>query len=537
MSGFHDRQPGAGWALLSAALLLALSVTALAKARSPGPTKGLTERHRLAPGGKLDWDGDGLRNRLERLRVHTDPHRRDTDGDGLSDGREWRVLHTNPRRPQRTAVGQAMPVSPRPVTAAIPSEPAAASGEEAPVTADDESTEWRPPPPDEPPLEISGEVDGGAELLQVAADPDSDGKAFYMRGGDYGDVDLSDVRRDDLVWFIAHPGEVPSFDSIQFGRSENLRIDGFRAATVDVAPGGLGEPNRNLQLANCLLGGSQAARINPVAVVGVGAASEDVLIDRCEIGWTDMNGAEDHGYGVRAVNGEEAPIVRLAIRRSWIHNVSCDAVQLAGNREFTLDRTEISYVAPEPGYGCHADSIQNMGFIGDGARITNNYIHHVGYYEAGTNPGPGDPAGQFIYHNNGGGALIENNLFVDNRNYALNLGSGCDGCPRTLSNVILRRNTIVRDGTAFGGESTPDLRWAPTGGSGNRFERNVIGGIAADGSTSASVVAFSGNVYTDQGPLGPEDAGPLSLSFDASMNCVSAACANAGYRKPGGVSW
>lgn len=411
--------------------------------------------------------------------------------------------------------------------------------EETPPAEEETPAEEEPTPPEEPlpPSEVDGVLASPAALLSAATSAGSDGETFYLRGGDYGDVDLGDVRRGAMVTFLAYPGELPSFETLSFARSQGLRFDGFRAETIDIGQGNGTNPNRQLQFANCTLGGSEGARINPLAVVGILAYTEDVLIDRCSIGWTNMNGQEDNGNGIRAVNGDAGPIDGLTIERSRIHHVSCDAIQVAGNSNFTLDRTEIAYVAPEPGYTCHADSLQNLGFVGDAARITNNYIHHIGYYDEQLTPDPGDPAGQLIYHNNGGGALIENNLFVDHRNYALNLGSGCGGCPSSLRNVVLRRNTILRDGTAFGGESTPDLRWAPQGGSGNAFDHNVIGSLAADGSLSSSVIAFSGNVFVDQSPIGGDDLGPAKLSFDSDMNCISAACADAGYRKPSDVSW
>jgi hypothetical protein len=44
-----------------------------------------------------DTDRDGLSDRAEVRRYHTDPRRRDTDRDGLSDGDEVRRYHTSPR--------------------------------------------------------------------------------------------------------------------------------------------------------------------------------------------------------------------------------------------------------------------------------------------------------------------------------------------------------------------------------------------------------------------------------------------------------
>ncbi|HEY1276816.1 MAG TPA: hypothetical protein VGF25_18040, partial [Thermoleophilaceae bacterium] len=45
-----------------------------------------------------DKDGDGLRDRYERRKSHTNPRRADTDGDRLRDRYELRRSHTNPRR-------------------------------------------------------------------------------------------------------------------------------------------------------------------------------------------------------------------------------------------------------------------------------------------------------------------------------------------------------------------------------------------------------------------------------------------------------
>ena len=45
-----------------------------------------------------DSDHDGLSNRLEKRKAHTNPRKADTDGDGLRDKYELRRAHTNPRK-------------------------------------------------------------------------------------------------------------------------------------------------------------------------------------------------------------------------------------------------------------------------------------------------------------------------------------------------------------------------------------------------------------------------------------------------------
>jgi hypothetical protein len=49
-------------------------------------------------GANGDTDGDGLSDRQELRRYHTNPRKRDTDGDGLNDRDEVRRYHTNPRK-------------------------------------------------------------------------------------------------------------------------------------------------------------------------------------------------------------------------------------------------------------------------------------------------------------------------------------------------------------------------------------------------------------------------------------------------------
>ena len=63
-------------ALLRAAVVIGALVGALAV---PGAADARVSR---------DRDGDGLRNRFERLRTHSNPRVADSDHDGLRDGRE-----------------------------------------------------------------------------------------------------------------------------------------------------------------------------------------------------------------------------------------------------------------------------------------------------------------------------------------------------------------------------------------------------------------------------------------------------------------
>jgi Bacterial TSP3 repeat len=95
------RSLGAFAAFLLVGAGLALPVVAESRPRDHD-RDGLTnkrERLRLHTNPrKADTDEDRLRDRFELRRSHTNPRRADTDRDRLRDGREWLVLHTNPRK-------------------------------------------------------------------------------------------------------------------------------------------------------------------------------------------------------------------------------------------------------------------------------------------------------------------------------------------------------------------------------------------------------------------------------------------------------
>jgi hypothetical protein len=91
--------------LLLALAGLAVCATAASAHSSAGRDRdhdGLSDRaeiHRYHTNPRRrDTDRDGLSDRAEVKRYHTNPRRRDTDHDGLSDRAEVKRYHTNPRR-------------------------------------------------------------------------------------------------------------------------------------------------------------------------------------------------------------------------------------------------------------------------------------------------------------------------------------------------------------------------------------------------------------------------------------------------------
>ena len=89
-------------ALLAAVLALAAFPAQPEAGARDKDRDGLRDRYELKRSHtnprRADTDGDGLRDRYELKRSHTNPRRADSDGDGLQDGYELKRSHTNPRR-------------------------------------------------------------------------------------------------------------------------------------------------------------------------------------------------------------------------------------------------------------------------------------------------------------------------------------------------------------------------------------------------------------------------------------------------------
>ena len=285
-----------------------------------------------------------------------------------------------------------------------------------------------------------------------------------------------------------------------------------------------------LAFENLRFGGTPTARRPANAVFICCSVTTSLRFTGVDVGWTSQDQAADEGYGFRIyAGGGSNRIGGLVIERSRIHHTNCDAMQFDVSGA-VVDRNEISYIASLPGLDCHADSIQCMTCDG-GSRFTGNYFHHIGYVDESHNPAPSYPGGQWIWHDwggvrNTGGALVENNLMRECRNYCIAWGRG-------LSNVTLRRNTIIRGGTAFG-STAPSTNWngsAPAGG-GNLVDSNII-----DRRSHHAGVTEQNNVWINQAGSGSNIQHPVTFDANYSPTNLPSYHAGAGYRKPSGAPW
>jgi hypothetical protein len=275
-----------------------------------------------------------------------------------------------------------------------------------------------------------------------------------------------------------------------------------------------------------VIGGTSSSRVLD-QLIYIPCCSDDVTVRDSDIGWTNADSSGNTGYGFRVHGGSGCCSDRLRIERNRIHDIAADGIQgLGTGADVLIDRNEIGPVGANPGSSEHSDNIQIID-NGPNLRITNNWIHHQGYYNGQTT---GNAGATYIHGGSTNSLLYENNLVQANRGRVEICGLGTGGTSR--SNITIRRNTFSDGGQAFSG--FPGFEWDCDSGSGNRVERNIAvdpdGGFAQNGSASAAT--FSTNLF-----------GQSSLvTLDAAGNCNSGACNPAGqepigYRKPSGVYW
>lgn len=369
-------------------------------------------------------------------------------------------------------------------------------------------------------------VSTAAQLVSALKDPANSGGTILMTAN-LGTFTIDGARPAELI--TVKPGTGGgTLGTIRFSNdNSNIRIEGFRMTTVQVNYGNsLNTTNQNLQFANCTAGGTSTARISPLAIFEIYGNADNILIDNCDIGWTDTSASQDQGYGVRAINGSGV-ITNLKITRSKIHHVGCDGVQLGlgANSNFTLDRTEIAYAASGPGTDCHSDSMQIMGSGGTNY-ITNNWIHHTGYYDDNYIP---SSSGQMILHGWNGSTpwIVQNNLFTNNRNFTPEYKQENDGS--FARNWTWDHNTILSSFNTEGSGCSGNWNGAQAA-----LTNNIIRQYCEE--FGATYDTVSGNIGIDSSP---EGGIRLAVTFDSTYEPTNlpAGYTGAGYRVPTDVHW
>ena len=326
-----------------------------------------------------------------------------------------------------------------------------------------------------------------------------------------GNVDLDSLGSRSVVVSTENGG---SMGAISIDSTTDLTIQNARFRSVEMRGA-----DRTRLIGN-VIGGTQANRVYD-QLIFMPDANKDVVIEGNDIGWTIADDSGNTGYGCRCYGN----ISGLRFVGNKVHDLAADGFQLGGNgSDILIDRNEIGPVGANPSSSEHSDNIQIVS-NGPNLRITNNWIHHQGYYEGQVVANAGST---YIHGGTSNSLLFENNLIEVARGRTEICGLGTGGTSR--SNITIRRNTWVDGGQTF--NSFPGFEWDCSSGSGNTVERNIAvdpdGGFAG----SQSAATFSANLFGQ----------PSLVTLDANRNCTSSNCNPSGqeaigYRKPSGVDW
>jgi len=329
---------------------------------------------------------------------------------------------------------------------------------------------------------------------------------------DVGNVNLDDLGASPVT--ISSDGGSMGFVSID--DTTDLTIQDARFRSVEMRGA-----HRTKLLRNTI-GGSGPGDRESDQLIFMPDESNDVAIEGNDIGWTVADDSGNTGYGCRCYGATN----NLRFVGNRVHDIAADGFQGSNGANVLIDRNEIGPVGANPGSTSHSDNIQIVS-NGPNLRITNNWIHHQGYYEGSPVANAGST---YIHGGTSNSVLYENNLIQVARGRTEICGLGTGGTSR--SNITVRRNTWVDGGQTF--NNFPGFAWECDSGSGNAVERNIAvdadGGFALTGSSGSAT--FAQNLW-----------GQTSLvTLDAAGNCTSANCNPAGaepigYRKPSGVDW
>ena len=331
-----------------------------------------------------------------------------------------------------------------------------------------------------------------------------------------GDVGLEDLGS--LAGVTISSEGNGSIEEVTVEETSNLTIQGARLRSIEIRRA------NGTRVISSVIGGTQANRVED-QLIFMPEASSDVTIESNDIGWTIADSSGNTGYGCRCYGNLD----RLHFVGNKVHDIAADGFQGVGGDDVLIDRNEIGPVGVNPGSSEHSDNIQITG-NGPNLRITNNWIHHQGYFEGAVTANSGST---YIHGGETNSLIYENNLIETAQGRTEVCGLGTGGTSR--SNIALRRNTWVDGGKAF--TAFPGFEWDCDSGTGNVVERNIAvdpdGGLALDGSGKAAGLTPNTNNLWGK---------PGLVTLDAAGNCTSANCNPSGqdpigYRKPEGVHW
>lgn len=199
---------------------------------------------------------------------------------------------------------------------------------------------------------VAGEVRTAAEITARANDPASEGKVFHVRGGNYGNLTLAQVRNAPVI-FRAYPGEE---GAVVYGTAQlngrNLVLDGGRATKV-----------RSTRGTDCSF-----IRIKTTSGFIADGVTR-LLIDLCDL----PGGSECNASSGQVNRG-------ITVRRSRLRETREDALYTWGVQDLLIEDNEFTRVGYTQDQSIHCDCFQvypyNITqFPCERITVRRNYMH------------------------------------------------------------------------------------------------------------------------------------------------------------------
>jgi thrombospondin type 3 repeat protein len=441
------------------------------------PRKADTDRDRLKDGFEVkkshtnprrkDTDRDGLRDGYEVRKSKTNPRKKDTDGDGLTDGYEVKKSHTNPRK--KDTDGDGVNDGDEVKNGTDPLRPDRLPGLQSPTTR-------TPPPLPACTQALSPSANLASAILSAVP-----GTVLCLPGGDYPYLNLNGVQKNNWVTIRPADGQSAAIDGAILQNVRFLRFAGLRFTDeVGVTPEGA-----DLEFVSNNITG-------PGGIYLFGDYRIGKKIARVSIAWNnihdiDYTGTQNSGYGngITGIGDTEA----VTVTDNTIKSVGGDYIQGAGLTNWVVDHNTFlgpSLVSRHPTE--HQDLWQIFGG-GTNVTFTNNVARNTGTHESLL-----FQEGMFT------NVRIENNLFDhDSRGYTCQLYNA--------AGMVFRYNTVVGShwGCLFRDHNGA---YGTSAGSGYQVDHNVFTDTDANADVSAEARAgswgtYDWNVSSDRSATGP----------------------------------
>ncbi len=391
-----------------------------------------SDRHR-------DTDGDGLSDRYEIRRSHTDPRTRDTDGDGISDRAELR-RGTDPRSPASPAT-PSPPVGEPPVSPPTPAPEPAPQPAPTPEPVPDPGPE---PTPEQPAPEPEPEPEPTPEQPAPEPEPEPEptpeqpepvaAAAPALRLSPTG-VDTNDCsvarpcRTLNRAYRLAQPGQTVEMAAGSYADT-GLTLDSSKTAAADVIfrpvagatvtfPSQLHVYARHLEL--------RGLRFS--SKLWIEATAADVTVRNSTLKNFDLySNGKQSSQDISFIGGSIGPSANENSRIA-----SNGPATTASPRNILIDGVEFHDFTVTPGSGAHVECLQVWAV--DGLTIRNSTFRNCEVFDIFLQKLPGGAAAT------PSNILLENNFFdcCAGGYYAIRLA---DHAGTSWKNVTIRNNSL-----------------------------------------------------------------------------------------------